>query len=44
MQNNCLTQKFEKLKEDYQHILTASLKFREEQIDRINKQNELENE
>ena len=44
MQYNCLLQKYDKLKEDYQQILTASLRFREEQIERINKQNDLENE
>lgn len=44
MQYNCLLQKYEKLKDDYQQILTASLRFREEQIEKINKENELVNE
>ena len=44
MQYNCLMQKYEKLKDDYQQILTASLRFREEQIEKVNKLNELENE
>lgn len=44
MQYNCLLQKYDKLKDDYQQILTASLRFREEQIEKINKQNELDNE
>jgi len=44
MQYNCLVQKYEKLKEEYEAILTASLRFREEQIEKVNKQNELENQ
>ena len=44
MQYNCLLQKHEKLNADYQQILTATLRFREEQIDRINKINEMETE
>lgn len=44
MQYNCLLQKYDKLSEEHQHVLTASLKFREEQIDRINKLNEAESE
>lgn len=44
VQYNCLLSKHDKLKEDYQQILSASLRFREEQIERINKQNELESE
>ena len=44
MQYNCLMQKYEKLKEDYHQILTASLRFKEEQIERVNKQNEFESE
>ncbi len=44
VQYNCLMQKYDKLKEDYQQILTASLRFREEQIEKVNKINELEHE
>lgn len=44
VQYNCLVQKYDKLKEDYQQILTASLRFREEQIEKVNKINELEHE
>lgn len=44
VQYNCLVQKYDKLKEDYQAILTASLRFREEQIEKVNKLNEMENE
>ncbi len=44
VQYNCLMQKYDKLKEDYQSILTASLRFREEQIEKVNKINELEHE
>jgi hypothetical protein len=44
VQYNCLLQKYEKLKEDYQTVLTQVLKFREEQIDKVNKMNELETE
>ena len=44
MQYNCLVQKYDKLKDDYQQILTASLRFREEQIEKINKQNDMDNE
>jgi len=44
VQYNCLVQKYDSLKEDYQQILTASLRFREEQIEKVNKINELEHE
>lgn len=44
MQYNCLVQKYDKLKEDYQSVLTASLRFREEQIEKVNRLNELEAE
>nr|AWV66630.1 autophagy-related protein 16 [Brachionus rotundiformis] len=44
LQYNCLLQKFNKIKEEYQQILTASLRFREEQIEKVNKLNELEAE
>lgn len=37
-------QKYEKLKEEHQQVLTASLRFREEQIERVNRLNELEAE
>ena len=44
MQYNCLIQKYDKLKEDYQQVLTASLRFREEQIEKVNKMNDMESE
>lgn len=44
MQYNCLVQKYDKLKEEYESVLTASLRFREEQIEKVNKQNELDNQ
>ncbi len=44
MQYNCLVQKYDKLKEEYEAVLTASLRFREEQIEKVNKQNELDNQ
>nr|AWV66678.1 autophagy-related protein 16 [Brachionus koreanus] len=44
LQYNCLLQKFNKAKEEYQQILNASLRFREEQIEKMNKFNELEAE
>jgi hypothetical protein len=44
VQYNCLTQKYEKLKEEYHQLLTASLRFKEEQIEKVNKNNELETE
>jgi hypothetical protein len=44
VQYNCLMQKYEKLKEEYNVLLTASLRFKEEQIEKVNKQNELDSE
>ncbi|CAF0735433.1 unnamed protein product [Brachionus calyciflorus] len=44
IQYNCLLQKYDKIKEEYQQILTASLRFREEQIEKVNRLNELEAE
>lgn len=44
IQFNCLLQKYDKIKEEYQQVLTASLRFREEQIEKVNKLNELEAE
>ena len=35
MQFNCLLQKYEKLKEEYNHVLAASLRFKEEQIEKV---------
>lgn len=44
VQYNCLVQKYDKLKEEYESVLTASLRFREEQIEKVNKQNDLDNQ
>lgn len=44
VQYNCLVQKYDKLKEEYESVLSASLRFREEQIEKVNKQNELDNQ
>lgn len=44
MQYNCLLQKYDKLNEDYQSLLQASLRFRNEQIEKVNRLNELEEE
>ncbi len=44
VQYNCLLQKYEKLKDDYQQLLASYLRFKEEQIEKVNKLNEFENE
>lgn len=44
MQYNCLLQKHDKLNDDYQSLLAASLRFRNEQIEKVNRLNELEEE
>ena len=44
VQYNCLVQKYDKLKEEYESVLSASLRFREEQIEKVNKQNELDSQ
>jgi autophagy-related protein 16 len=41
---NVLMQQFEKVKKEYADLVTQSLQFKQEQIEKINKQNELENE
>jgi autophagy-related protein 16-1 len=42
IQYNCLLKNYNKLKDDHQQVLTASLRFREEQIETMNKLNEQE--
>jgi hypothetical protein len=41
---NVLMQQFDKIKKDYNDLVVQSLQFKQEQIEKINKQNELENE
>ena len=37
-------EKYDKIKDDYKSLLDASLRFREEQVEKMNRQNEIENE